>query len=398
MNKKEKFAIIHNMNYVICHYNEIGLKGGNRKFFEEKLIENIKNFLDPSLYFFIKRISGRFIIKLTAEGEKNQKNIEKKLKNIFGLANFSFASETEQNINAIKRSALETLEQEQFKSFKVFTQRSNKNFNLTSQEINKIVGETIVENLKKKVDLENPDATLFIEIAEDKAFFYLKKITGLGGLPTGVSGKGLVLLSDGIDSPVAAWQMIKRGMKVSFIHFHSYTDQEEEATEKVKKIALVLSKYQGRSILYLAPFKEIQKKILEQQTRDCCLICKRMMFKIAGEIAKTEGINALITGDSLGQVASQTIENMGIIEDKTNLPVLRPLIGFDKQETIEKAKEMGTYEISILPTSFYCQQFLPKHPRTKGNLKQVEKTEEELFDKKTILGAVKDVKTIKIGY
>lgn len=383
---------------IVCHYNEIGLKGNNRRFFEEKLIENIRTVLDRDFFSKIKRISGRIIIELTLLGEKNKKEIEKKLKNVFGLANFSFARETKQDVGEIERLVFEILREEEFKTFKIFTQRSNKNFNLTSQEINKIVGEFVVNNLRKKVKLENPDITIFIEIVDDKAFVYLEKISGPGGLPIGVSGQGLVLLSDGIDSPVAAWQMMKRGMKVSFIHFYSYLDHEKEAIEKVKKMVTILSKYQGPSTLYLIPFKEIQKSILEERTKDCCLICKRTMFKIASEIAKKKYINALITGDSLGQVASQTIENIKITEEETDLLVLRPLIGFDKQETIKRAREIGTYDISIVQTTFYCQGRLPKHPRTKGNLEQVKKMEKGLVNENLISVAINNLETVETGH
>lgn len=363
---------------IIYHYSEIGLKGNNRRFFEEKLMENIRSRIDEDFYRRFKRISGRLVMTLTEKGEKNKESIKERLRYVFGLANFSFAREIKQDIEEIKKSALEILQREEFKTFKIFTQRSNKNFNLTSPAVNRTIGEFIVKNLNKQVNLEKPDITLFIEIADDKAFVYLEKATGQGGLPVGVSGHGLALLSDGIDSPVAAWQMMKRGMKISFIHFYSYLNQETKAIEKIKKMVAVLNKYQGRSTLYLIPFKEIQKNILGQETRDCCLICKRTMLKIASEIAKKEHINALITGDSLGQVASQTIENMRIIEEEIDLTVLRPLIGFDKQETIKKAQEIGTYDISIIPTNFYCQQFLPRHPRTKGNLRQIKQIEEKL--------------------
>jgi len=383
---------------IVFHYSEIGLKGDNRRFFEEKLMENIKSCIDGDFYRHFKRISGRLVMTLTQEGEENRAGIKESLKRIFGLAGFSFSRETKQEIEDIEKSAVDILKERDFETFKIFTRRSNKNFTLTSPEINKAVGGFVAESLDKKVDLENPDVTFFIEIVDDKAFVYTEKISGPGGLPVDVSGHGLVLLSGGIDSPVAAWQMMKRGMKTSFIHFYSYLNHEKEALEKVKKIASILNGYQNKSILYLVPFKEIQKSILEQETKDCCLICKRTMLKIALEIAQKQHINALITGDSLGQVASQTIENMGVIDQAANVSVLRPLIGFDKEETIKKAKEIGTYDISVIPTGFYCQMFLPKHPRTKGNLKQVEKTEQGLINENMISAAIRNSETVKIGY
>ncbi len=365
------------MIYIICHYGEIGLKGKNRGFFEKKLVENIKTTLNKDFFNEVKRISGRLLIKLTAKGEEEREEIEKTLKKVFGLVYFAFAEREEQKIESIEKRAADLIREKNFETFRVSTQRSKKDFFLTSPEINEKVGGGLKKELNKRVDLENPDLTVFIEIVEKYAFLYLEKISGPGGLPVGVSGRALCLISGGLDSPVAAWQMMKRGLKIVFIHFYAYVGDENKALEKIEKIASTLNQYQAKSRLYLIPFKRIQERILKDN-RYCCLCCKRLMFKIAEKIAQEENCQALVTGDNLGQVASQTIENISVIGKAVNLPVLRPLIGFDKQEIIEIAEEIGTYDLSCLPTEFYCQKLLPRHPATKANLEKVEIIEKGL--------------------
>lgn len=378
------------MNYIICHYSEIGLKGKNRKFFEEKLVENLRQSLDSYFFEFVKRISGRIIIKLTSEGEKKQEQIQDSLKNVFGLAYFCFAQSVEQNIEVIQQKALEFLEHKEFKSFRVLTQRSKKDFYLTSPKINEKVGAWLNERLNKKVDLKNPDLICFIEIVEKFAFLYLEKIRGPGGLPVGVSGKGLVLLSGGIDSPVAAFYLIKRGLKMLFIHFHAYPYTNDDSIKKAKKLVKILTKFQFQSKLYLIPFADIQKEILLNAPAKLRIVLyRRMMFRVAQEVAKKEKARVLVTGESLGQVASQTLENIGVINQTVELLILRPLVGQDKEEIIKKAKEINTFNISILPDQDCCSRFLPKHPETRARLKDVEKAEKEIRIKKLIKAAVR---------
>lgn len=370
-------------SYIICHYHEIGLKGKNRRFFEERLIENIKRALPGSSFEFVKRISGRIIIKLTPKGI--QKEMEGILRNVFGVAYFAIAINCEQEIEAIKKKALELLEEKNFKTFKISTQRSKKDFPLTSQEINEKVGEYILKKLNKKVNLEKPDLTCFIEIVEKFAFLYLEKIKGLGGLPLSVSGKAVALLSGGIDSPVAAFYAMKRGVKIIFLHFHAYPYTSRASIEKAQKIVKVLNKYQYSSKLYLIPFANIQKEILlKTPTKLRVVLYRRFMFRIAQKIAEKEGAKAIITGESIGQVASQTLENIKIIEEVTHLPVLRPLIGQDKEEIIDQAKKIGTFAISILPHQDCCSRFLPKHPATKAKFKEIKEAEKKLNTQKLI--------------
>jgi len=399
------------MDYIICHYSEIGLKGKNRKFFEEKLIENIKKLaLKSDDFEFVKRISGRIIVKLTKKGTKREEEIEDSLKNIFGMAYFTFATSSNQKIKDIQEKALELLapyrnevsgsglKTKKFKTFRISTQRSKKEFPLNSQEINEKVGEYVLKRLKaKKVKLENPDITCFIEIVEKYSFLYLERIKGLGGLPVGVSSKAVALLSGGIDSPVAAFFAMKRGIKVIFLHFHAYPYTSVASIEKVKKLTKILRKYQGNSRLYLVPFGDIQKEILLRTASKLRVIFyRRLMFKIAQEIAKKENALGIFTGESVGQVASQTLENIRAIEEAVNLPVYRPLISWDKEEIIKKAREIDTFDISILPDEDCCSRFVPAHPETKAKLGEIKEAEIRLNVQKMIKTAINNASIIKI--
>ena len=379
------------MEYIICHYHEIGLKGKNRKFFEEMLVKNIKRVLPSNSFDFVKRISGRIIIKLNEEKRVNQKQLTRVLKNVFGMVFFSFAVTCEQEVEKIKKKALEILEKSRFKTFRISTQRSKKEFPLTSQQINEKVGEFVVKNLNKKVNLKKPGVNCFIEIVQNYTFLYTKKIKGLGGLPVGVSGKAVVLLSGGIDSPVAAFFAMKRGVKVIFAHFHAYPYTDKASIDKIKRITKILSKFQSSSKVYLIPFAKIQEEILLKTPAKLRVIFyRRFMLRIAEKIAKKEKALALVTGESVGQVASQTLANIGAIAQAVSFPILRPLITKDKEEIIKKAREIGTFDISILPHQDCCARFLPLHPETKANLKIVKLAEKKLNIQELIRAAMEN--------
>ena len=400
------------MRYLLCHYAEIGLKGKNRRFFEEKLMNNLKKLaLEPADFDLIKRISGMIIVRLTEEGVKREKELKEKLKCVFGLANFAFAERCPQKIEEIEKKVLEILKKEKFsasgaasaggqgsaeggKTFRISAKRSNKNFPLNSQKINERIGATVLKKIgeerKIKVDLENPEITVFIEVVQNYAFVYLQKIKGPGGLPVGSGGRVLSLISGGIDSPVASWFLFKRGAEVIFLHFHSFPQTDKASQEKTKEVIRKLSVYQTKTKLYLVPFLNIQKEVLLKAPADLRVIFyRRLMFKIAEKIAKKEKVLALLTGENLGQVASQTLENLGVIEKGISLPVFRPLIGFDKEEIISRAKEIGTYQISILPHQDCCSLFIPRHPATKASLFEVEAIEKKLKIKKLLNSAYK---------
>ncbi len=387
------------MQYIICHYGEIGLKGKNRKFFEEKLMSNIRMSLPEGSFSLIKRISGRIIVKLTGNGQKKETKISDSLQKVFGITYFSFAVSCRQEIPAMEKEAVKMVRGRKFKSFRISAQRSNKDFPLTSQQINSRVGESVVKALKKEVDLENPDLTLFLEIVEDYAFLYLQRIEGLRGLPVTVSGKAVALISGGIDSPVAAFLAMKRGIKVIFVHFHAHPYTSKDSIEKVKRMVSMLSQYQFGAKLYLVPFADIQKQVmLNTEAKLRVLIYRRFMLRIAQEIAAREKAQVFITGESVGQVASQTLENIRVVEGAVELPILRPLICQDKEEIIRKAKEINTFEISILPHEDCCVRFLPKHPETRANPEEVEKEEEKLDINGMIEAALKGTSMLFIDY
>ncbi len=390
--------------FIICHYDEIGLKGKNRKFFEKKLIENIKEAFKKNVPEFspeIKRISGRIIVEFS-ESEKREK-ITETMKNIFGLAHFSFAINCEQKMDTIEKTALKILSEKKFETFRISAQRSEKGFPLTSPEINAKVGEHILKHIGKepeidnqkrpaiKVNLKNPEVTLFIEIAEKYAFLYSQKEKGQGGLPLGSSGKVVSLLSGGIDSPVASFYIMRRGARAIFVHFHSLPYTSPASVEKIRELVNILNKFQVQSKLYLVPLIDIQKQIMMKAPQKLRIILyRRFMMKIAERIAGSERASALVTGDSLGQVASQTLENMAAIEENIKIPVLRPLIGFDKKEITSKAEEIGTYKTSILPHEDCCSLFMPEHPETKAKLEEVEAAERELEVENLITEAIKE--------
>ncbi len=358
------------MNCIVCHYAEIGIKGKNRRFFEERLVFNIKRSLPNAR---VVRLYGRVIV--FSDSEKT----EEILKKIPGIANFSFARETPSNMDDIKRTVVDLISEKSFNSFRITVSRSDKSFPVSSQKASAELGAAVLENHSAKVDLFSPEVNCFVEIAPKRSYVYVNKIKGEGGLPVGTGGKGAVLLSGGIDSPVAAHRVIRRGMRVCFIHFHAYPITSSASIEKVRRIVTVLSDIQGRSDLFLVPFAEIQKNIVINVNEKLRVIAyRRMMMRIAEKIAVKEKAKALVTGESLGQVASQTVENILATGRSVKIPVFRPLIGEDKQDIINKAKEIETYDISVLPEEDCCSRFLPRHPETKTRLCDIEKEEEKI--------------------
>lgn len=386
---------------VLIHYHEIALKGKNRDFFERKLVENIKQALkglvEPKE---IKRERGRVVIYLERETTRNRKRndtkILERLKKVFGVAYFAFAIQTDLSTEAFRTVASEVLKEEKFATFKVRTRRSNKKFPLSSQEINKKVGQFIKEKFQREVDLTNPDLTLYIEVALKKAFIFTQKIPGPGGLPVGTAGKVAALISAGFDSPIASWYLMKRGAKVVFIHFHSYPFISPASIDQAKELVKILTNWQSESTLYLVPFAHIQRAIATKcPTPFRVILYRRMMIRIAEMIAGREKARALVTGESLGQVASQTLPNIRVIDEAAKRPILRPLIGLDKEEIIKKAREIGTYETSALPYDDCCSFLMPRHVTTAANLREVKQAEKALDVPKFIKKAFSKVEKEK---
>lgn len=395
-------------NIIIIHYAEIALKGENRSNFEKKLVENIRKALKSFKYEKINRLSGRITIVIDDIPEAGINNILNALNLVFGISHFSFGWEINADLDEIKKSLAKRLKNEidrrlaeknEIKTFRITAHRAEKNFPLNSDQINYKVGEYIFEKsgLKLNVDLRNPDVNCFIEIVGGKALFFFDKIKGLGGLPVETSGKVLSLISSGFDSPVAAWHLMKRGARVDFIHFHSYPRTSKASINNVKNLIKILDRYQFDSILYLAPLLDIQREIFSKcDERLRIILYRRFMFRIAEILAEKINAGALVTGESLGQVASQTLENINVVNRVLSIPVFRPFIGTDKIEIINEAKKIGTYEFSSQPYEDCCSLFTPRHPATKARLEQVEFEESKLDSEKLIKEAMEKIEKVEI--
>ncbi|WMM23622.1 tRNA uracil 4-sulfurtransferase ThiI [Tissierella sp. MB52-C2] len=377
---------------------EIALKGLNRKYFEDQLIKNMRRVIKDIGFEKIYKEQGKIYIE--AE-EHNFPQMINRLKKVFGLVYISPCIRIEKNEEKIKDASIvairEKIDKEKINTFKVDTNRADKNFPIKSPELSRQIGGLILQNFNElKVDVHNPDTFLYIDIKQN-AYIYTDKIKGYGGLPLGTNGKGLLLLSGGIDSPVAGFLMAKRGLEISAVHYHSYPFTSERAEEKVKDLARILSRYVGRIKMYSINLLEIQKEINSKcKENEMTILSRRFMMKIAGRIAEREGINALITGESLGQVASQTIEGISVTNKSVDIPVLRPLIGLDKVDIIDIARDIETFETSILPFEDCCTVFLPKHPVTKPKIEDILKSEEALDVETLVDKAIENMELIII--
>lgn len=366
---------------ILVHYSEIGLKGKNRLFFEEKLIDHCLWAL--STYSAkAKKFPGRIIFEMTDDAKFS--DIEAKLKKVFGIAYFARAFEWQgNNMGKLAEDILLRLPKnvsQGVHTFRMSMRRVDKRYPLTSQEMNSQLGRLIKEAWGKKVQLARPDVTIYGELlSRDSLWYYFEKIKGPGGLPTSSAGSVLSLLSGGIDSPVASWQMMKRGAKIIFIHFHAYPYTNKSSQTIVRDIATLLAAWQRGALLYIVPFADIQACIIAGASpRLRLLLYRRAMVRIATMLGAKIGVHALVTGESLGQVASQTLENIGVIDEASPFPIFRPLIGNDKEETITLAKIIGTYDISIRPFEDCCSFLVPKHPETKAKREEIEKEERTL--------------------
>ena len=385
------------MKHIIAHYHEIILKGKNRSRFEERLASNIKNKITAVKISNTTHREGRIIVEFEKDlTDQEFLKIKEQLSKIFGITSFLPMETAEPTIESIIKTAEEIFNNAKG-SFAIRTKRSNKKFPHTSEKTNALVGKAIQDKFGNPVDLSNPENTLFIEILEKKVYLGMNRFKGLGGLPGGISGKVIAMLSGGIDSPVAAWKLAKRGCEVVFVHFHSYPHTSKASINKVKELAKIISEYQGKSKIYLVPFAEVQREVVMKTIpKYRVLLYRRLMVKIADAIAKKEKALALVTGESVGQVASQTLPNLQVTEDTASLPIFRPLIGEDKEDIINLAKQINTYETSIIPHDDCCTLFIPKNPATGANLEIVKKEEEKLDVKNLIKTAIKNSEIKKI--
>ena len=364
------------MRVILLRYGEIFLKGNNRKFFEDTLTKNIKNSL-TDYTFVIKKISGRYEI---SEYDVDYENIFiDKLTKIFGIHSLSVATKIEtdeQNIIEVVKSLDLTN-----KTFRVTTKRASKIFPIHSMEFNAQIGEVILTNFENtKVDLHTPQVEVKIDIRENGyTYISTNDIPCANGMPLGTAGKGLLLLSGGIDSPVAGYYLARRGLEIEAIHFHSYPYTSELARQKVLSLAEKMGDYLGKIKIHIVSVTKIQEEINKNCDRDYMItLLRRMMMRISQKIALNVGAGALITGESLGQVASQTLQSINATNVVVDIPIFRPLIGFDKEDIMQVARKIGTYDISILPYEDCCTVFLPKNPVTKPKLERVLREESKL--------------------
>lgn len=381
------------MKSILLRFGELYLKGNNRYIFENKLIENIKFSLKNFTYKFEKTF-GRYIISNYSQSEEYE--IIKKLKNVFGLHSLSIAEEVDSIEEDIVKEVLKINVAN--KSFKVFVKRADKNFNKSSMVFASELGEKLLKkNSSSKVDLYNPQVEIHIDIRMNgKSYIFTNSIKCQGGLPLGTSGKGLLLLSGGIDSPVAGYLIGKRGMKIEAIHFHSYPYTSEQAKDKVVQLANRLKSYLGEIKLHIVSFTKVQEEIHKNCLSEYMItIMRRIMMRIAEQIAEQNSLQAVITGESLGQVASQTIESMMVTGNVLkHIPILRPCIAMDKEDIIKVSNEIDTYDISILPYEDCCTVFLPKNPIIKPSLERCEKEEKKLNLEELVLDCLKNEEII----
>jgi thiamine biosynthesis protein ThiI len=367
------------MRCVVIHYHELAMKGRNRPFFEQRLVRNIRLALKGTGVRQVDSLQGR--IRVLPTEDAVWETIRTRLRRVFGVVNFSLAQAVpltyaEPNLAPLLAGIGHEVRPLVFKSFRVSAKRADKRFPLTSMDIERTVGAHVKELTGARVDLTQPELTIHVELLSPQSFFSVHKEPGPGGMPVGVSGRVACLLSGGIDSPVAAARMMKRGCKATFIHFHGRPFVSRASEEKVREIAELLTQYQFYSRLYLIPFGEIQRQIvLGAPTPLRVVLYRRMMVRIAEELARQDKCWGLVTGDSLGQVASQTPENLTVVEEAAQMPILRPLIGMDKSEITLEAQALGTFETSIEPDQDCCRLFVPPHPATKSSLDHVRKVE-----------------------
>jgi len=356
------------LDTLIAHYHEIGLKGRNRNFFEDALARNIRRALRGTGYLKLRQGFGRIVVDMK-DGAEIEAAAER-LARVFGTAYLGIGKRVRPDMDAIAEAALDLIASEPFSSFQVRARRTHSAFERSSSEINVEIGQRIVDATGAKVDLKHADATIYIELFGGACIVYRNKLRGPGGLPVGVSGKMLALLSGGIDSPVAAWRMARRGADVEFVHFHGQPFTDPSSTRQATELAEVLSRYQLQARLHLIPLADAQREIVTHAPSNLRVVLyRRTMMRIAAALAEEIGAQALVTGDSLGQVASQTIENIRTVDAALprDVGVLRPLIGMDKQEIIDHATAIGTYEISTRRYQDCCVLFEPRSPATRSN-------------------------------
>ncbi|MCH5583909.1 tRNA 4-thiouridine(8) synthase ThiI [Shimazuella sp. AN120528] len=387
-----------NWNVILIRYGELSLKGRNQKLFEDRLVQNIRRKLTNFESVHVTREHGRIFVEL---GDHPAPPIIETLKDIFGIVSFSPAIRIHSQIDEIEQTAAKVFASYPgITTFKIESRRADKRFPIRTGEINPRVGQYILDRLPQaKVDVHHPELEIKIEVRIKGTYIYGKETAGAGGLPVGTSGKVLLLLSGGIDSPVAGYLALKRGVELHAIHFHSYPFTSERAKQKVLDLSKILTRFGGKIRLYVVPFTNVQTEIRKHCYDNYSItIMRRMMIRIAEQVAQKFDLKALITGESLGQVASQTLESLQAINDVTNMPILRPLISMDKTEIMKIANNIGTYETSILPYEDCCTVFVPEQPKTKPTVKVCNREEQKLEVESLVNEAVAGIEIIDFRF
>ena len=392
-----------NSEYIfIVRCGEVALKGMNKPYFERMLLDRIKKLLKRFDGVNAYRHEGLIYVRADKSLNDDPQAIIRQIGKVFGVASISPAMECESNMESIGKTAVEYMMQQinerGVKTFKVEAKRADKNFPVKSPDISRQIGAAVLKGCKVlKVDVHDPDVRLFVDVRHDLSYIYQDKIPGYGGLPLGTNGKGMTLLSGGIDSPVATWMMAKRGMLIEAVHFHSYPYTSQRAQEKVEELASLVATYCGRFKMHVINLLPIQEQIVQNcPEEETTILVRRFMMRIAEKLAKETGCGMLITGENLGQVASQTAEALVVTDASVTMPVMLPLIGMDKVDIMDLAQEIGTYEKSIEPYEDCCTVFLPKHPATKPKLEKILASESKLDCEALIDAAVQSEEIIEI--
>jgi len=384
-----------NYDHILIRYGEMSLKGKNLKHFVARLYENVKMKLANFSNIQIKRNRSRMYILLNGE---DPEPIMEQLKDVFGIQSFSLAIKSESEEEQIKEAAMFALtEPEDVKTFKVSVRRVDKDFPIGSQDMNRVLGGHLLSNTEGySVDVHNPDIELQVEIRKDGTYITSKKIPGAGGLPVGTSGKSLLLLSGGIDSPVAGFLSMKRGVEMEAIHFHSPPYTSERSKQKVMDLAKQLTRFGHKLRVHVVPFTKLQQTIYREIPEGYGMtVMRRLMMKISERVAEKEGILSFTTGESLGQVASQTMESMNTINEVTNYPIIRPLVSMDKLEIIDISKRIDTYDISIRPYEDCCTVFVPSQPKTRPTREKINELEAKVDFSKELEETLESIEVIE---
>jgi thiamine biosynthesis protein ThiI len=378
------------MNSVVVHYQEIALKGKNRPWFMGRLMRNLRRAVADLDVAEVRGLMGRIEVVLGPGASYEQ--VAERIRRVFGVANFSRAGRAALDIEAISAAVLRDLAGRDCRSFRVSVRRADKRFPLTSPQVEREIGGRIKQARGWTVDLDDAELVVHVELLTHEAFYFFGKDKGAGGLPTGTAGRVVCLLSGGIDSPVAAHRMMKRGCAVTFVHFHSYPILSRASQEKARELVRLLTMWQQHSRLYMVAFGDLQQQVILSVPGPMrVVVYRRLMLRIAERIARLRHAQALVTGDVVGQVASQTLENLAAVGQVATLPIFRPLIGMDKDEIMDEARAIGSYPISIVPDQDCCTLFTPRNPATRARPADVEAAEATLPIGELVERAIADV-------